>query len=180
MNTMANYTSANLGLLSPLRPQQPPYFPPMWAENVWFDGSNGDNSVGLTFVDRLLDGVAFTQAGDRNCLTALNRRHWATPLDALNSSLLPLACQGFLGDAESRDRESQSDLEATPRSASNPEREPIQILVIGSSRGIDTIVRTLHQLRFAEVREWSPLLPSPTPGKLMRTLTRYLISNNGN
>jgi hypothetical protein len=56
----------------------------------------------------------------------------------------------------------------------NPDREAVQILVIGSSQSIDIIIRTLHQLRFAEVREWSPLLPAPTPGKLMRSLTRYL------
>ena len=66
----------------------------------------------------------------------------------------------------------RSDITVFPASL-NPDREPVQILVIGSSDGIASILLTLHRLRFAEVTEWSPLLPAPTPGKLMRTLTRY-------
>ncbi len=179
MNTMETDTVANLGLLSPLGPQQQPYPWPVWAGNDGFiTGGNYVNAVGLTRVDKPLDGVTSTQLGDRGYLTAPNQMPGAMAVDALNPSPNP-TFQGFLGDAETRDRENPSE-EATPRPTSNPEREPIQILVIGSSRGIDTIIRTLHQLRFAEVREWSPLLPSPTPGKWMRTLTRYLISNDGN
>lgn len=64
---------------------------------------------------------------------------------------------------------------ASPEShPSNPEREPVQILVIGSKEGITNIIQTLHSHRFAEIYEWSPLMPAPVPGKLMRSLLRYV------
>jgi hypothetical protein len=56
-----------------------------------------------------------------------------------------------------------------------PEREPLKILVIGSRRGVVGTIRTLHRLRFAEVGEWSPLLPAPNPGEVMSILTRYIL-----
>lgn len=54
----------------------------------------------------------------------------------------------------------------------NPEQESGQILVIGSKTAVTTIVHTLCALRFCHISEWSPLLPAPIPGKLMRTLLR--------
>ncbi|NJL23227.1 MAG: peptide ABC transporter substrate-binding protein [Leptolyngbyaceae cyanobacterium SM1_3_5] len=57
---------------------------------------------------------------------------------------------------------------------SNPDREAVQILVIGSDKGITNVVHSLHIHGFAEVQEWSLLLPAPIPGKLMRSLTRYV------
>lgn len=63
------------------------------------------------------------------------------------------------------------------RSAStppNPEREPVQIFVIGSSEGVTNIIHSLYSLRFAQVSEWSPFISAPTPGKLMRVLIRYI------
>lgn len=54
------------------------------------------------------------------------------------------------------------------------DREPVQLLVVGSDRGITSIIHTLYLRDFAAVYEWSCLLPSPVPGKLMRTLTRYI------
>ncbi|MEQ9485970.1 hypothetical protein, partial [Coleofasciculus sp. F4-SAH-05] len=35
-------------------------------------------------------------------------------------------------------------------------KEFIKVMVIGSRKGINSIIKTLHRLRFAEVREWSP------------------------
>lgn len=57
----------------------------------------------------------------------------------------------------------------------DPDREPVLILVIGSEKGIDKIVRSLHLYRFDEIQEWSRLLPAQTPGKLMRSLLRYVL-----
>ncbi len=54
----------------------------------------------------------------------------------------------------------------------NPEQESGQILVIGSKTAVTTIVHALCALRFCHISEWSPLLPAPIPGKLMRTLLR--------
>lgn len=56
----------------------------------------------------------------------------------------------------------------------NPDREPVLILVIGSEKGIEKIVQALYLCHFAEVREWSRLLPAQTFGKLMRSLIRYV------
>jgi hypothetical protein len=54
----------------------------------------------------------------------------------------------------------------------NPEPESGQILVIGSKTTVTTIVHALCALRFCHISEWSPLLPAPVPGKLMRSLIR--------
>lgn len=56
-----------------------------------------------------------------------------------------------------------------------PDRESLRILVIGSRQSVTSTIHTLHRLRFAEVREWSPLLPGPHPGEVMSILTRYRI-----
>ncbi|MBD2037297.1 hypothetical protein H6F86_08170 [Phormidium sp. FACHB-592] len=63
--------------------------------------------------------------------------------------------------------------EATPERTSD--RESLRILVIGSRQGVLGTIQTLHRLRFAEVHEWSPLLPSANPGEVMSILTRYSI-----
>lgn len=54
-----------------------------------------------------------------------------------------------------------------------PDRGQLRILVIGSRQGVIGTIQTLHRLRFAEVREWSPLMPGPNPGEVMSILTRY-------
>ena len=68
-----------------------------------------------------------------------------------------------------------SDL-ASKRCAAEPDRESLRILVIGSRRGVLGTIQTLHRLRFAEVHEWSPLLPSANPGEVMSILTRYSVA----
>jgi hypothetical protein len=55
-----------------------------------------------------------------------------------------------------------------------PNREPVLILVIGSQKGIDKIVSALYLRRFAEIQEWSQILPASNVGKLMRSLIRYV------
>lgn len=63
--------------------------------------------------------------------------------------------------------------ETSPASAPTPansEREQAQILVIGSDKAVTAIVHALCALRFCHISEWSPLLPAPVPGKLMRML----------
>jgi hypothetical protein len=53
-------------------------------------------------------------------------------------------------------------------------REPVKILLIGSPKGVNNIIQTLYRLRFAEVREWSPLQPTANPGEVMSILKRQL------
>jgi hypothetical protein len=64
---------------------------------------------------------------------------------------------------------------AAPSKDQVPDRESLRILVIGSRRGVTNTIQTLHRLRFAEVREWSPLLPGPNPGEVMSILARYIL-----
>jgi hypothetical protein len=59
-------------------------------------------------------------------------------------------------------------------SSSDPqtEYEKVRILIIGSPQAVTEIIHTLYRLNFAEVNEWSPLLPAPKPGEVMSILTR--------
>jgi hypothetical protein len=57
-----------------------------------------------------------------------------------------------------------------------PERESLRVLLIGSRKGVISTIQTLYRLGFAEVAEWSPLLPAPNPGEVMSILTRYLLT----
>jgi len=52
-------------------------------------------------------------------------------------------------------------------------KQPIRLLICGIPKGVDSIVNLLHVLGFAEVVEWSPPLPSPIAGEIIRILTRY-------
>lgn len=72
---------------------------------------------------------------------------------------------------------SQLPSEPVPVSGSaqpSPSREPLRILLIGSRQGVTSTIQTLYRLGFAQVSEWSPLLPAPTSGEVMSILTRYL------
>jgi hypothetical protein len=63
----------------------------------------------------------------------------------------------------------------SPVEPTSRDRESFRILVIGSRQAVTTTIQTLHRLRFAEVREWSPLLPAPNSGEVMSILTRYIL-----
>ncbi|MBW4580897.1 MAG: hypothetical protein KME42_15125 [Tildeniella nuda ZEHNDER 1965/U140] len=68
-----------------------------------------------------------------------------------------------------------SDFTASKKSRDQTsDRESLRILVIGSRQGVTGTIQTLHRLRFAEVREWSPLLPGPNPGEVMSILARSI------
>lgn len=56
-----------------------------------------------------------------------------------------------------------------------PDRESLRVLLIGSRQGVLGTIQTLYRLGFADVAEWSPLLPAPTPGEVMSILTRYIM-----
>lgn len=65
-------------------------------------------------------------------------------------------------------------LPQTPSPESTPHREPVRLMLVGSRNGVTRIIHRLHILGFAEVGEWSPVLPGRNPGEVMRVLTRYL------
>ena len=52
------------------------------------------------------------------------------------------------------------------------DREPVSFLVIGSCQTVTNTINTLYKIGFAEISEWSPLLPASEPGKVMKILTR--------
>jgi hypothetical protein len=53
--------------------------------------------------------------------------------------------------------------------------EYVKVMVVGSRKGIDMIIKRLHSLRFAEVSEWSPPVPYEHSGEMMR-LARKKVS----
>ncbi|MFE4106225.1 hypothetical protein [Almyronema epifaneia] len=48
-----------------------------------------------------------------------------------------------------------------------PERERLRHLIVGSNEGVRSAIHTLHQLRYAEQAQWSPILTIPTSGILL-------------
>jgi hypothetical protein len=82
--------------------------------------------------------------------------------------LLPVP-QSFLGN------ESTTTIPTYLQSTHAPERETIKHTLIGSSRAVMGTIRVLHQLGYAQVGDWSPLLPSPThAGEVMSILVRNI------
>jgi hypothetical protein len=55
-----------------------------------------------------------------------------------------------------------------------PEREKIKHMLIGSSKAVMGTIRVLHQLGYADVGDWSPLLPTENSGEVMSVLTRSI------
>jgi hypothetical protein len=52
--------------------------------------------------------------------------------------------------------------------------ELLRVLLIGSHRGVNSTIRTLFVLKFAQVGEWSPLLPAANSAEVMSILTRRI------
>ena len=53
-----------------------------------------------------------------------------------------------------------------------PGKQTLKILAIGPAAAVNNYIRTQYRLGYAEVGEWSPLLPTPNPGEVMSILTR--------
>ncbi|WP_245912085.1 hypothetical protein [Brunnivagina elsteri] len=78
--------------------------------------------------------------------------------------------QSFLSGAEPSNH-LHNNLQSTP----TPERETIKHTLIGSSRAVMGTIHVLHQLGYAQVGDWSPLVSSPThPGEVMSILVRNI------
>ncbi len=54
-------------------------------------------------------------------------------------------------------------------------KEFVKVMVIGSRKGISSVIKTLHTLRFAEVGEWSPIMPHGESGELMSVLRKRVL-----
>jgi hypothetical protein len=55
-----------------------------------------------------------------------------------------------------------------------PERETIKHTLIGSTQAVTATIRLLHQLGYADMLDWSPLLPTNNPGQVMSVLVRAI------
>ena len=57
-----------------------------------------------------------------------------------------------------------------------PHREPLKHLLIGSPKTVTSTIYYLKKLGYADVNDWSPLLPSPTnSGEVMTILVKYIV-----
>ncbi|HEY9751660.1 MAG TPA: hypothetical protein V6C46_01810 [Coleofasciculaceae cyanobacterium] len=91
----------------------------------------------------------------------------------------PVITDPAIADPANLPEDKISHQEATTAPDSPPQprvgREPLRMLVIGSRPGVTGTIHTLHRLGYAQIGEWSPLLPGPNPGEVMAILTRYLM-----
>ena len=55
-----------------------------------------------------------------------------------------------------------------------PENEKIKHILIGSQRAVTITIRVLDQLGYANINDWSPILPSENPGEVISVLIRSI------
>lgn len=55
-----------------------------------------------------------------------------------------------------------------------PEPEKIKHTLIDSQRAVKSTIKVLHQLGYANITDWSPLLPSSNPDEVISVLTRAI------
>ena len=58
--------------------------------------------------------------------------------------------------------------------AASPNREPVSIILTGSSWGIRLMIYTLFKCGFAEVDAWSKLQQMPSSDRLMSVMTKHI------
>lgn len=93
------------------------------------------------------------------------------PDSGANYSVRSSAAQNFLPDADNQNPPvlNQS------TSQTEPNREPLKHLLIGSSKAVTSTIHYLQVIGYADVGDWSPLLPSPNPGEVMSILNRPIV-----
>ena len=55
-----------------------------------------------------------------------------------------------------------------------PEAEKIKHTLTGSRKAVIATIQVLHQLGYANIRDWTPLLPTSNPGEVMSILIRTI------
>ncbi|MCF4966879.1 hypothetical protein [Nostoc sp. CMAA1605] len=56
-----------------------------------------------------------------------------------------------------------------------PNREPIKHLLIGSPKAVTSTIHYLQAVGYANVGDWSPLLPTENPDQVMSILIRQIL-----
>ena len=52
-------------------------------------------------------------------------------------------------------------------------KRPVRLLACGVPKDVESVIHQLHVIGFAEVIAWTPPIPSPVQGEVIRILTRY-------
>jgi hypothetical protein len=106
--------------------------------------------------------------------------------DGANYSLQSIT-QGFLssGDNANTPVLNQTNVSASlnvspersrgANSQASPEREAIKHTLIGSPKAVNSTIRVLHQLKYASISDWSPLVPTGNIGEVMSILIRSIL-----
>ncbi|NJN22114.1 MAG: hypothetical protein HC812_14170 [Leptolyngbya sp. RL_3_1] len=55
-----------------------------------------------------------------------------------------------------------------------PSADTLRIILVGSPQAVQNCVMTHHHWGYADALAWSPPLPTPHPGQIMRILTKRL------
>ncbi|MBE9205394.1 hypothetical protein IQ244_02370 [Nostoc sp. LEGE 06077] len=73
----------------------------------------------------------------------------------------------------------RENFEAPTPKASNQQpllnREPIKHLLIGSPKAVTSTIHYLQAISYAEVGDWSPLIPTENPDQVMSILIRHIL-----
>ncbi len=59
--------------------------------------------------------------------------------------------------------------------ASEPSRETLKHLIIGSPKAVKSTINSLQVLGYAQVSDWSQLIPTGNPGEVMSILSRNIM-----
>jgi len=79
--------------------------------------------------------------------------------------------RNFLADTNNQETAIPS---SKPIKSKASEPEKIKHTLIGSSKAVTATIQVLHQLGYANVRDWSPLLPTSNPEEVMSILIRSI------
>ena len=77
--------------------------------------------------------------------------------------------KNFLGDVSNQQKAIPQ-----PIISQHPEPEKIKHTITGSRKAVMATIEVLHQLGYANVRDWTPLLPTSNPGEVMSILVRTI------
>ena len=79
--------------------------------------------------------------------------------------------RNFLADVSNQEKAIAS---PQPIISQHPEPEKIKHILIGSKEAVITTIEVLHQLGYADIRDWTPLLPTSNPGEVTSVLVRSI------
>ncbi|NJL81483.1 MAG: hypothetical protein HC917_26920 [Richelia sp. SM2_1_7] len=84
---------------------------------------------------------------------------------------MKLKYRNFLADASNQDLAIPH---PQPIISQVTEPEKIKHTLTGSSKAVIRTIQVLHQLGYANIRDWTPLLPTSNPGEVMSILVRSI------